>query len=290
MGRLSIGTALDRIAGRPPRPEPPRKPGAGFRAFMMFLAPLPLALRAPFQDPSSLLNTLLALGTLLLAAWLTRDGIIAHKEYDARAVARRPAIPRKIFGAVLTGCGLGLASFVGNGMESAALYGLVGAALHLAAFGPDPLADKGTGDAAFQSERIARTIAEAEGHLAAIEAAVAPLRDRLLQDQVASFADSARVMFRRIEEDPRDLVAARRYLGVYLQGAREATTKYVALQAHGPDPKARADYEALLTDLQANFSARGQRLLQNDQTDLMVEIDVLRDRLRREGLTDGTSR
>ena len=48
--------------------------------------------------------------------------------------------------------------------------------------------------------------------------------------------------------------------------------------------QARADYEALLTDLEQNFAARTQKLLLDDRSDLTVEIEVLRERLDREGV------
>ena len=50
------------------------------------------------------------------------------------------------------------------------------------------------------------------------------------------------------------------------------------------DAQARADYAALLDDLEQNFAARTRALLTEDRTDLTIEIDVLRDRLQREGV------
>ena len=47
-------------------------------------------------------------------------------------------------------------------------------------------------------------------------------------------------------------------------------------------PTARADYEALLSDLETNFAARTKALLNDNLTDLDVEIQVLRDRLKLE--------
>ena len=46
----------------------------------------------------------------------------------------------------------------------------------------------------------------------------------------------------------------------------------------------KADYTALLDDLEANFTAKNQALLSDNRTDLDIEIDVLRDRLQREGI------
>ena len=49
-------------------------------------------------------------------------------------------------------------------------------------------------------------------------------------------------------------------------------------------PEARADYVTLLDDLEANFTGKTQKLLIDDRSDLTVEIEVLRERLEREGV------
>ena len=48
------------------------------------------------------------------------------------------------------------------------------------------------------------------------------------------------------------------------------------------DPKIRSDYESLLADLETTFAQRTQSLLSGSHTDLDVEIQVLRDRLKLE--------
>ena len=272
-------------AGKASAPQP--APKAGIATTLLFFAPLPLALRAIGPDPVSMVQKLAALALLLLAAWLTREGVIAHRSYQSLTIARRPAIPRKALGAALTGVGLMLAMLgPGHDIVQAAIYGIAGTALHLAAFGLDPLQDKGMeGPAGVQSERAARAVAEGEKHLAAMQAAILAAGDRRLTEAVAAFAERARTLFRRVEADPRDLTGARRYLGVYLEGARDATQKFARLYPQTRDEGLRRDYLALLADLEANFAARATRMLANDQTDFDIETEVLRDRLRREGLT-----
>ena len=108
--------------------------------------------------------------------------------------------------------------------------------------------------------------------------------DRQLETRVDAFQATARDMFRTVEEDPRDLSQARKYLGVYLTGARDATVKFADLYARDRDPAVRADYVTLLDDLETNFAARTKRMLVTDRSDLDVEIDVLRDRLNRDNL------
>ncbi len=166
---------------------------------------------------------------------------------------------------------------------------MIGTALHLAAFGLDPpMRDKGMeGIDTFQTDRVARAVNEAEAQLTAMKDAILRARDRELEARVDAFQTTARDMFRTIEDDPRDLTPpARKYLGVYLRGgATDATAKFADLFARNRDAGARADYEQLLDDLEANFAARTQQLLTDNRTDLDVEIEVLRERLAREGVT-----
>ena len=263
-----------------------RRSRAGGRANMLFLAPLPLAIRAFTQDPAGLAANLVAFGILMLAAWLTRDGILAHEAYDARRIARRPALPRKMIASVLTGLGLFVAALAANeSLFNPLIFAVLGFALHAYSFGPDPMRDKGMeGVDTFQQDRVARAVEEAERHLAAMKDAIARAGDRRLETRVERFQDTARDMFRTVEEDPRDLTAARKYLGVYLLGARDATVKFADIYARSRDAGAKADYEALLDDLEKNFTARTRAFLLDNKTDLNIEIDVLRERLEREGV------
>jgi len=263
-----------------------RRTRAGGRVNLLFFAPLPLAVRAFASGPVELVFNLAALGTLLLAAWLTREGILAQEAYEARKIARRPAIPRKIFASLLTGAGLGLAGFAsGGGLLEPLIYATLGAVLHSFAFGLDPLTDKGMeGVDSFQSDRVARVVDQAEDYLRAMTDALKRAGDRQAETRLERFQMTVRDMLRTVEDDPRDLTAARKYLGVYLMGARDATVKFADLHTRAPNPAARDKYLALLSDLEQNFTAKTRALMQDSTTDLDIEIDVLRDRLEREGV------
>ncbi|MEM1273725.1 MAG: 5-bromo-4-chloroindolyl phosphate hydrolysis family protein [Pseudomonadota bacterium] len=225
-----------------------------------------------------------ASAVLLLAAWLTRDGVRAEDAYRERKVARKPAIPRKIFGSVLTGLGVaGLAYGGAGGIASAVLGGGLAGALHLVTFGLDPMRDKGlAGMNHAETDRVARKIEEAENLLDQMKDAILRAKDRSLETRVETFQATARDMFRVIEEDPRDLSRARRYLGVYLQGARDATVKFADIWSRGQDYAARTEYLALLDDLETGFSERTKAMLLDDKSDLDIEIEVLRDRLNQD--------
>ncbi|SEH97536.1 5-bromo-4-chloroindolyl phosphate hydrolysis family protein [Paracoccus alkenifer] len=246
----------------------------------------PLLVGAFFQgDPVAMASSLLGFGIIAAGMWMTREGLQAEAAYDARRIARRPAIPRKLFGGVLTGVGIAVGASEPGAFAGAAVLGVTGAVLHWLAFGPDPMRDKGMeGIDGFQQDRAARMVEEAETHLRGMTDAIQRTRDRKLQARVATFAATARALFERVEQNPGALTAARRYLGVYLIGARDATVKFADLYARSPDPGALRDYEALLADLETSFQAISQRLHDGVRTDMDIEIEVLRDRLAREGV------
>ena len=60
--------------------------------------------------------------------------------------------------------------------------------------------------------------------------------------------------------------------------------KFADLYAQRRDADARAAYVALLDDLERNFNAKWETLLVSDRSALDIEIEVLRDRLQREGV------
>ncbi len=281
-GKYSPGSA-----SHPRRPDGLRRSRSGARVNFLFIVPVAMLLVAFQLEPLGMFLKIVAFGTMMLAAWLTKEGLIAEDAYAARRVAKKPAIPRKILGSVLTGLGLALAGLNPEtfGLLNPALYFILGTVLHFAAFGPDPMKDKGTeGMNDYQTDRVARVVDEAERHLAAMKEAIRRAQVPALERRVADFVETARGMFRVVEDDPRDLTSARRFLGVYLLGARDATVQFADLYARSKNEEARADYEALLDDLESSFTQKTEKLLLDDKSSLDVEIEVLRDRLEREGV------
>ena len=127
--------------GRPPDAAPHR---AGARRNFLFIAPLPLLFSAFAQGALGMALDLAALAVLLLAAWLLTEGLKAEDAWAARKIARRPGIPRKMFASALTGIGVALAAFsLENGLVAPVILGIVAIALHVTAFGVDPMRDKG---------------------------------------------------------------------------------------------------------------------------------------------------
>ncbi len=261
------------------------------RAKILFFVPLPLLfsgigeLRA--GDAMGMIGELGALALLMLSPWMLREGLKAEDAYNERKIARPPAIPRKTFAAVLSGAGVALAAWQGWGQPllTSVLFGGMATLAHVLTFGLDPMKKKGiTETNAFDAERAAKAIEKAEATLQEIHEAAARFNDRALEARVDRLIASVREMIKTVEEDPRDLSRARKFLGVYLHGARDATVKFADLFTRDRNSAARGDYESLIDDLESKFNAQRQTLLLDDRSDLDIEIEVLRERLQQEGL------
>ncbi|WP_372989013.1 5-bromo-4-chloroindolyl phosphate hydrolysis family protein [Sulfitobacter sp.] len=258
----------------------------GARSNLLFIPGIVLVFTSLNDGAQGLALGLVAAAALTGAALMLREGVKAEAAYRARKVAERPALPRKMIASALTGIGVALAAYKNDpGVMAAVLYGAAAIGLHVSAFGIDPLTSKGMeGVDSFQKDRVARVVDEAEKHLTAMSAAIVRTRDRQATERLEQFQTTARTLIRTVEEDPRDLTGARKYLSVYLQGARDATIKFADIFANTQDAQAKADYLILLDDLDKNFAARTQKSLLDDKTDLTIEIDVLRERLSQEGV------
>ena len=119
------------------------------------------------------------------------------------------------------------------------IFAVLGIVLHFVAFGLDPMRDKGWRVSTRSSGPRGPRGGEAEKHLAAMSDAIKRAGDRRCWAGSTRLQTTAREMFRTVEEDPRDLTAARKYLGVYLLGARDATIKFADIYARTRDPQAR---------------------------------------------------
>ncbi|MBK4214686.1 5-bromo-4-chloroindolyl phosphate hydrolysis family protein [Paracoccus caeni] len=270
-------------------PEPRIRHRLAGRPKWVTIASSPFLALAFFQSPTGMFTDLAAFGLIASGMWMTREGLVAEAAYEVRRVAKRPAIPRKLFGGVLAALGLGIGVAEPGVLTDGVLVGVAGMILHVLSFGTDPMRDKGaTGVDDFQQDRAHRMIQEAEDLLDQMRDAILRAGDLQLERRVDRFAATVEGLFDRVRDNPGDLSGARRYMGIYLMGARDATVKFASLYGRTRDASVRASYETFLDDLEKDFKAKSRKLLDSDRSDLDIEISVLRDRLMREGVQPET--
>ncbi|MFK7941467.1 MAG: 5-bromo-4-chloroindolyl phosphate hydrolysis family protein [Paracoccaceae bacterium] len=300
-GQYSPGGAPD--SGATPLPNKFRGRKASsvdVRSLAMFVLPTPL-LFAAFGAMGSgsafaLVVLLLAYASLMLGAWLLREGQRAEAAFNERSIARPPAFPRKLCAAGLAGTGIFLGQLYSSdaggilaatgALIQAAVFAVIGAGAHVMAFGIDPMKAKGDmpnlSDA--ERKRVTDAIDKAEEKLRTIEDLAHKMRDREIDDRVGKLNATVRDMIKIVEDDPRDMSRARRYLGLYLKGAMEASQKYADKHERLADPKLREDYLSLLSDLEEGFQKGKASLLVDDRAELEVKMEVLRERLDQENV------
>ncbi|HET7410603.1 MAG TPA: hypothetical protein VFJ13_10415, partial [Paracoccaceae bacterium] len=217
-GKYSPGAQPGRSSAPTGTPATPFRGRAAMsvdiRALLMFAWPTPLLLAAlgalGTGAPFRMALLLLAYASLMLGAWLLREGQRAEAAYRARTIARPPAFPRKIAAAILSGAGVALASWLGadaGGVLAAGgqliggvTFGGLTVGAHLLAFGVDPLRAKGTGETlgAGELDRVAEALDRAEARLVEIERLAHAMRDREIDTRVAKLNATVRDMIRMV--------------------------------------------------------------------------------------------
>ena len=72
---------------------------------------------------------------------------------------------------------------------------------------------------------------------------------------------------------------------MYLDSAKTVTENYASISTKTPSPEMEAKYAAVLDDLKKTCEEQYAKLLENDTLDLDAQIEVLKVRLTKEGLS-----
>lgn len=244
-------------------------PGASLRQLWLFAASAPLGLAAiehAFVDPVAMLIDLAALGTFWGGHWMLGEGLKGS----------HPRLPLRTGAALVTGLGAAIALSARLTPATALLYGGVAAALHLVAFGIDPLHRRAT----VSHDRTASHLDQARALGAEIDATLRALRDAELTAAGQAFLGSLRRLIAAIQHRPEALPRARPYLGIYLRGARDALRGLADVWESPQRRAARDDVLAFLADLDSAYAAQAEAVEQALHQDMTVEMDVVRDRLK----------
>ena len=241
-------------------------------------------------NSAKVIGALVAIAGLQLAARLIRRGRDAQLDYDARAITRAPP-PFRLVGHIAIGiAGFSLATIAGH---QPLLLGIVTGGLvslgSVLAYGLDPRRAKGL-DAAtaeragLKTEAVLAALEEARGKVRQIEAEARGLHSRELKERLARITRSATGVLQQLEQDPKDIRRARRFLVTYLDGTRDVVAGYRRQQQDLADTPLAENFRHVLETVEQVFVEQAEILKRNDSLDLEVQIDVLKTQLEREGV------
>ncbi len=268
--------------------------GAGGASLILYVLPIPLFIKAIVELLATRYTGFaasLALFVLFVfGASLARRGIVKTAEFKSQRVALAGGVPYKVMGGIVIAGATFLSGWLAAKIPlPTALAASLGALLgFFLTFGFDARGEKGVdGSSGMSAAEVAEALQEARGKLGAIEEAAKKLGGAAafeLRQKLRGIVQSANKVLGLIEDDPRDLRRARKFLNVYLDGAKNVTENYAATSAKAPTPDLESRFRGLLDDMQKTFDEQRQKLLENDTLDLDAQIEVLKTRLTREGL------
>ncbi len=90
----------------------------------------------------------------------------------------------------------------------------------------------------------------------------------------------AKNILETIQEDPKDIRVARKFLIVYIDGVAKVTDSYVSMDEEDIDSETKERLYRLMEDLDIRFDKELERLKNNNQFDLDVHIDVLKEQIK----------
>ncbi len=263
------------------------------RGLLLYVLPFPLLPATLISllrgDYPRLAAHVAGLTLLLGGALLARRGLRAEARWRRRHVARAPR-PWKTLGALALSAGVAVVASGSIGhppwvSAGFALAAFVGFGL---AYGLDPRRAKPAPASAdgHSTREVEQAIDEAEAAIARIEAARAALGTGELGQRLGRITDLARQMVARVDEDPRQLRRARRFLRVYLDGTQQVCEGWA--RTHGRRPAELDErFRRVLVTIEDVFAAQREKLLADEVEDLDVQVEVLAHQLRREGVGRG---
>jgi 5-bromo-4-chloroindolyl phosphate hydrolysis protein len=174
-------------------------------------------------------------------------------------------------------------------------YGVVpavvmGAATFLAfalSYGLDPRRDKaGNITLGVTADEIIDALNAAEIRIKSIEDARRMIRNPEYGKRLDQITSKAREILNTIEDDPTRLSRARKFLKVYLDGTDKVAQGYARSQNNkeGMTSALDTDFNRVLDSIEQTFSEQKTKLLENNNFDLDVQIAVLEQQLKREGV------
>jgi hypothetical protein len=213
---------------------------------LLFLVPLPVAAAAVVALARGqlwpLLGDTLGYGLFLGGALLVRRGLLFP---GGAAGVRRPF---KLLGSVLIGLATGVTAWLGVGHHPviAAAFALVALLGCYLTYGFDWHPRGSNGPALSKPTRAA--LAQAQQTITAIEQAGRDIRQPELGARLRRIIGLARAILNRLEDDPRDLRRARKFLNVYLDGVQRVVAGYAKTHQHISVPEIDAHFlRALIT-------------------------------------------
>ncbi len=225
---------------------------------------------------------IIAFGLFFATAKANSIGLAQELEYYTKTLTKAPKIPYKLIAGVL----LGISTFFSASIAGyqnifiGIFLGVIASIGYFLYYGFDPRADKLTNIGDISAEFVLETLAKARGKLKSIEEDMTHIKDTKLTSQLRVAINKAYEILKNIEDDPKDVRVARKFIIVYIDGIKKVTQSYIELDEKDITYETKEKLYNLLSDVEDRFEKEILRLKRNNQFDLDVNIDVLQEQIK----------
>lgn len=249
----------------------------------IFLAPLFLSIILALiqQKFSFFLFNIVSFSLFFATAKLNTMALNKEYEYHTSTLIKAPK-PLKALTAGLLGISTFFTAWISGGQEflmsiPLALVAVVGYFLY---YGFDPKEDKLENIGDISAQFVIETLATARGKLAEIEEDMKKIKEKSLHAQLRIATNKGYEILNNIEDDPKDLRVARKFIIVYIDGIKKVTASYTGMDENDITTETKEKLGYLLVDVEKRFDKEIVRLKKNNQFDLDVHIDVLQEQIK----------
>ncbi len=223
----------------------------------------------------------------MVGAWCLRKGLQAEQHYSKRRIVRAPPKPLKMIAAITTALATGMIAWLGARYSLPVALMFAGGALlgMYLRYGFDPSDEtKIVAQHGYSRDEILKTLEDSSRIVRSIERANDRIRNTEMNQRIERICEVADRILAEIAADPRDMRRARKFLKVYLDGARQVTEGYAKTHQQTQSGELEQNFRNVLGTIESVFQEQHQKLLEEDVFDLDVKIEVLTTQLKREGI------
>lgn len=251
----------------------------------IFLAPLFLAIILALmqRNISAFILNLIAFGLFFATAKLNSFGLEKEAQYHQAKLTKAPQKPYKMMAGLLLGFStLFTASMVGGKPLLIGIFlALISTVGYFLFYGFDPRGDKLENIGDISAELVLQTIKEAQDQLDGIESHMEKItNDPMLYAKLDKAVQKAQTIIDTLQEDPKDIRVARKFLIVYIDGLEKVTNSYTSMDEKEINSDTKTRLHQLLKDVEQKFDQELIRLKKNNNFDLDVKIDVLQEQIK----------